>query len=154
MNTTQEKLISTLREIGSAKCLEKSTEIENSSSIRSLHLRSLDLTASEVLLLANCLRPNGFSEDSLIESISFSYNFKLGDKGAISLAKNLPSSIREIGLVNCGITDEGGIALLEWMKKTPHLRVVCIEGNNFSQKIKESFQKFSKTHPHIVFVFD
>jgi hypothetical protein len=154
MDTTQNKIVNTLRKIGSVKCLEKATEIENAPSLSNLHLRSLDLTASEVILLVKCLRPDVNSENSLIESISFSYNSKLGDEGAISLAKNLPVSIREMGLVSCGVNDEGGTALLEWMKKAPHLRMVCIEGNNFSHKIKNSFRKFRILRPHVLFVFD
>lgn len=154
MNATQKKIITTLRKIGSGKCLEKAHEIEHTSSLKILHLRSLELTSSDAILLVNALNHTASDDAPLIESISFSYNFSLGDKGAISLAKNLPTTIREIGLVNCGITDEGGIALLEWMKNAPQLRMACIEGNNFSQKIKKSFQEFRSQHPHILFQFD
>jgi hypothetical protein len=154
MNTRQKNIVTTLRKIGSGKCLEKANEIEHTSSLKILHLRNLELTSSDVILLANALNHAASDNAPLIESISFSYNFSLGDEGAISLSKNLPTSIREIGLVNCGINDQGGLALLNWMRNAPQLRMACIEGNNFSQKIKKSLQKFRTQHPHILLVFD
>lgn len=53
--------------------------------------------------------PEKKADNDLIKSISFSYNSSLGDLGAIALSKDLSKNICEIGLVNCGISDVGGI---------------------------------------------
>jgi hypothetical protein len=42
-----------------------------------------------------------------IKSISFSYNQLLGDDGTITIINNLPDTVNEIGLVDCGIGDCG-----------------------------------------------
>jgi hypothetical protein len=98
--------------------------------IKILHLISLELNAANISNIANSLQ-----EENNIQSISFSYN-AIGDLGTIALLEKLPKSITEIGLVNCNITDNGGIELLNWMKNAPQLQMVCIEQNNFSAELK------------------
>lgn len=62
------------------------------------------------------------------------------------LVKALPSTITEMGLVQCNIGDEGGEALLTWASNTPTLQMLCIEQNVFSKKIKDRFVELgSKT---------
>lgn len=78
---------------------------------------------------------------------------QIGDEGAIFLAKNLAGSIQEIGLVNCGITDKGGSEILNWIKDSPHLRMICIEENNFSSKLKLRFADYKKDQPEIRLLF-
>jgi hypothetical protein len=153
MTSTQARIVHALRKIGRAKCLEKANKLENSSGIRNLHLRSLDLTASDIIAITSCFMLNDSNVGSSIESISFSYNSSMGNEGVIALAKKLPPSIREIGLVDCGITDQGGIALLEWMKKAPHLRMVCIEENDFSVDLRRAFQQFRIEHAKITVIY-
>ena len=82
--------------------------------------------------------------DDCIKSISFSYNNLIGDIGATVLARSLLSSICEIGLVDCGINDKGGTEILNWVKTLPNLTMICIEQNNFSEKLKMEFKVFQK----------
>lgn len=87
-----------------------------------------------------------------ITSISFSYNPYFGDEGVIIFVKNLPLSIQKIGLVDCGLSNKGGSALLKWIKQAPNLKMICIEQNNFSQKLKAEFHMFAKDNPNILLV--
>jgi len=69
------------------------------------------------------------------------------------IAKKLPSSIGEIGLVDCGIGDKGGAEILNWMKKSHKLQMICIEQNNFSDKMKMECYIFKKENPKIIVVY-
>ena len=84
-------------------------------------------------------------DTAVITSISFSYNGQMGDIGATALAKGLPASVQEIGFVGCGIADTGGRETLNWMKTAGILQMICIEQNEFSEKLKKEFQGFKKS---------
>ncbi|MGK0391813.1 MAG: hypothetical protein ACI94Y_004580 [Maribacter sp.] len=147
-NSIQIKIATILREIGTEKGLEKVKIFENiTAPIHTLNLRNLALNSANVISIANCLK-----QEKTIKSISFSYNL-IGDLGAIALAKSLPKYLYEIGLVDCGINDAGGIELLNWMKQSIHLKMICIEQNNFSEKLRIEFKKYSKNNPQILFIF-
>jgi hypothetical protein len=105
----------------------------------SLHLRSLGASEIELLEIINSF--NIKSEP--LESFSFSYNKSLGDVGMISLVKKLPTSLREVGFVDCGISEKGGIALLNWIKLNHKIEMVCIEGNDFSSMLQDKFRDLS-----------
>lgn len=154
-NKNIQALIATaLRKIGNDKCLEKAILLEqNSAFSNTLQLRNLELNSINVLPLLTCLKEIGERDPKFIRSISFSYNTHLGDTGAIALAKHLPKSIREIGLVNCGIRDDGGIEILNWMKENTQLQMICMEENDFSEKLKLEMEKFKRTHPQVLVVF-
>jgi phosphomevalonate kinase len=152
INDIANQLVKVLRKIDSKKCIIKATEIENEESpICHLNLRSLDLNSSNIVTIARLLKQN--EDSNIIKSISFSYNKSLGDIGAIALSRNLSNNIQEIGLVNCGINDRGGIDLLNWINKSPKLKMICIERNNFSTQLKSEFKKFSNEKPNVLFVY-
>jgi hypothetical protein len=77
----------------------------------------------------------------------------MGNLGVTILAKNLPKSITEIGLVGCGISDSGGIELLNSMENMPNLQMICVEGNHFSEEVSIKFREFSQNNPQILVVF-
>jgi hypothetical protein len=150
----QKEIVSALREIGNKKCLEKAEVLENESpSIKSLNLRSLELDSSDIITIAACLNQGGNHEKNTINSISFSYNYSLGDSGATTLAKSLPKSICEIGLVDCGIGDVGGFEILAWMRNSTRLRMICMEQNHFSERLRFELEKFSRGNPQILVVY-
>ena len=66
--------------------------------------------------------------------------------------QSMPVNVKEIGCVGCGITDVGGQAILEWMKTSSHLQMICIEQNNFSDDLKQQFHIFKKQNPHIMVI--
>ncbi|MFK7969871.1 MAG: hypothetical protein AB8F95_05860 [Bacteroidia bacterium] len=140
------QIVSQLREIGTPACIAQAASMERSAS-DNLHLRNLDLTASDIAAIAMAMNDN-----DRISSVSFSYNRSLGDHGALALMAKLPTSIVEIGLVACGIGDLGGKAILDWVKKSPHLRMVCIEQNGFSASLRSAFQQINHERPGMTLV--
>jgi hypothetical protein len=150
----QLKIAATLRSIGSAKCLEKAKMIEHElTDTRTLNLRDLSLTPSNLKSIVGCFEQEKENDNQLLKSISFSYNHLIGDSGAIDLAMNLPKSICEIGLVDCGLSDIGGIEILKWMKGSSNLQMICIEQNNFSEQLKFEFRKFSASRPQVLVIY-
>lgn len=140
-------LANALRSIGSESCLVAAASLEASQSndgdIR-FHLRSAGIDASGAMIIAEALRSLPNREASSLVSLSLSYNEALGDAGAIALAHALPPTLHELGLVGCGIGDQGGEALLQWAKQAPRLRMMCIEENKFSYEIRMQFAKLAR----------
>jgi hypothetical protein len=56
-------------------------------------------------------------------------------------------------LVDCGIGDRGGTEILNWAKASSNLKMICIEQNNFSEKLKMEFNVFKKENLRITVVF-
>ncbi len=145
------KIANVLREIDNLECLKKAETLESGKSeISTLNLRNLGLKSIDILAITDILEKDDNS--NFIKSISFSYNHLIGDLGATLIAESLPTSACEIGLVDCGIGDKGGAEILNWMKTSPNLRMVCIEQNNFSDKLKMEYKAFKKDNPKITVV--
>ncbi len=109
------KIASVLRTIGNSKCLEKAKQLEvDGFQTSTLNLRDLSLKPNDITAISTVLKQE--HHINTIKSISFSYNTLIGDTGATILAKSLPSSLSEIGLVDCGIGDEGGRKILNSIK--------------------------------------
>ena len=141
-----------LRKKGTLSCIQKAEILENNSAkIRDLNLRNLDLEANDVLDIMDNITQE--SDAIPIKSISFSYNLHIGDVGAILIAKKLPGSMSELGLVGCGITDKGGTEILNWMRTSQNLQMICIENNKFSDQLKKEFSIFKKENPEKIVVF-
>lgn len=140
-----------LRKKGGVVCTQKSAILENETSeIRTLNLRNLGLGEKDIIDITNIIE---YENDAIyLSSISFSYN-QLGDVGAILTAKKMPHSISEIGLVDCGIGDKGGYAILNWIRKSNSLQMICIEQNNFSDKLKMEFNLFKRENPKVMVVY-
>ena len=153
-NTRIGEIIEILQKVGTERCLTKAETLEKESPpLRSLNLRNLNLDAAHVIAIANSLNQENEIDQDQFKSISFSYNTLLGDAGAIALAKNMSKEIFEIGLVNCGIGDQGGSEILNWMKASPKLRMICMEQNNFSEKLIIKFENFRSINPQVMVVF-
>jgi len=143
-----------LRENGNLECIRKSETVENNiSEISCLNLRNLGLDVNDVVRITNIIERKNGDNDIFIKSISYSYNPLIGDAGATLIAKKLPSSISEIGLVDSGIEDKGGTEILNWMRKSVNLKMICIEQNNFSDKLKMEFNIFKNENPKIMVVY-
>jgi hypothetical protein len=54
--------------------------------------------------------------------LQYELSFNLGDEGVLILVKSLPQTIAEIGLVQSGIGDTGGEALIGWATNAKQLR--------------------------------
>jgi len=143
------KIAKVLRQTANSACLEKAKNLEEDVyQTSTLNLRDLSLMPKDIIAISDVL----MQDNDSIKSISFSYNNLIGDIGATVLARSLPSSISEIGLVDCGIGDQGGSEILNWVKTSPNLKMICIEENNFSDKLKLEFKAFKKNNPEIMVV--
>lgn len=119
----------------------------------SLNLRDLRLDSSRVSSIGVILEKEKRKNSNFITSISFSYNPLIGDLGVIAIAQSLPYTIREVGLVDCGTGDQGGLEILKWMKKSTNLNMICMEQNNFSEALEMEFRDFIKKNPNVMVVF-
>ena len=87
-----------------------------------------------------------------LQSFSMSYNPHLGDEGVLLLVKTLPATVTEIGLVQCGIGDKGGDALIMWAAKALKLQWLCVEQNLFSDEMKDRFIQFGNDRNGLLIV--
>lgn len=143
------ELAQVLRSKNTIACSKKADELEANPKVLNLHFRSLELNSTDMLALSKVLQRE---EAKQIHSISFSYNPEIGDQGAIALAQALPSNIHEIGMVDCGIGDEGAAALLNWVNQTDALQMLCFEDNVFSKEMKEQFRTLDETRSGLMVI--
>ena len=140
--SVKEVLAATLRTIGTEPCLEAASRLESSFETRSafeLHVRSAAIDAYGARMIAIALRSTPGRDGASLKSLSLSYNKGIGDEGAAALSHELPGSLRELGLVGCDIGDKGGQALLQWARQASDLKMLCIENNNFSDRLRFQF---------------
>lgn len=112
----------------------------------SLHLRQAGIDAIGAAHLATALSKVSQSQRARLHSFSLSYN-EIKDEGTIALAGALPRTLVELGLVNCSISDKGGMALLEWARRAQGLRMICVENNAMSAGMRSEFRRLQKTQP-------
>ena len=132
-------LIKALRSIGKPICFDAADRLAQTSNVRAgfdLHLRRAELSEDDARVLACGLQRSVADNGLVLRSFSASFNSELGDNGAEALIEALPESITELGLVGCSIGDAGGRAILKWVQTAPRLRMVCIEGNLFSDGMR------------------
>lgn len=139
------KLALVLRKNGNSECLKKAEHLEtDTSQIINLNLRNLDLKPMDMSAISDVFEREKDNILNFITSISISYNNLIGDEGVHHIIKSLPLSVYEIRLVDCRIGNKVGSNILNLIKKRPHLNMICIVQNNFSDELKNSIQSFQK----------
>jgi hypothetical protein len=147
-------LIAALHSIGGPVCLDAANRLEAESTNDggfNLHLRNAGIDLQDARILANAMEKIDLATRYLM-SFSASYNPDLKDAGAIVLSGAFPKSMTELGLVGCSIGDAGGNALLEWAQLAPDLRMICVEGNDFSSGLKSDFRELGQRHGSLMVV--
>jgi hypothetical protein len=140
-----------LHTIGSVACIAAADKLSGrpfAPGKLALHLRNADITADGALRIAGALGSVSEAELVKLGSFSLSYN-EISDDGAIALAAVLPNTLGELGLVGCSISDLGANALLKWTKNASGLRMICIEDNNVSADVRNSFRQLRETSPSL-----
>ncbi|WP_136810756.1 hypothetical protein [Desulfosediminicola flagellatus] len=140
-------LIHTLRSINKPVCEKAADNLQSLTDNKSnydLHLRNADLTYKEIQRIAEAIKTVHDKRGPSLKSFSMSYNKHLGDEGVFVLVKALPPTVTEIGLVQCGIGDQGGDSLISWAINAPKLKWLCVEQNSFSDEIKRRFIQLGK----------
>ena len=129
-------LTKALRETGHAVCIDAADRLERSLAPDfNLHLRSAGLIPTDAAVIAEALAQ--FDQDSpCLRSFSVSYNPTLGDVGVKVLLAALPATVNELGMVGCELSDDSGQTLLEWAKQADGLRMMCVEGNRYSEQMR------------------
>ena len=144
-----------LSQIGNVVCLNAAERLEASRALKveyDLHLRNADLGASDAEIIARGIHQNYLNSGPALRTFSMSYNPGLTDSGVVALTRAFPSTLTELGLVECAIGDEGGAALLRWSKQANELRMICVEGNNFSSSIRLAFKALAQQRPSLLIV--
>lgn len=135
-------MIEALRMSGNPACMNAAAKLEEMRGVEThydLHLRSSGLRTRDAEIIAGALRTPGFSKGPILRSLSMSHNEGLKDDGVVVLAHSLPADLEEMGLVGCAIGDKGGAALLRWATQAAGLKMLCVEGNRFSEEIRQGF---------------
>jgi hypothetical protein len=148
-------LTNALRSINKPVCEKVANNLlslKDNNSTYDLHLRNADLNYNEIKLIAEAIKTVHDKKGPSLHSFSMSYNPHLGNEGVLILVKTLPPTVTEIGLVQCGIGDKGGDALITWAAKAPRLRWLCVEQNSFSDEIKERFIQFGNERNDLLVV--
>ena len=149
------KLAQALRSIGCDECSESAmrleTSLRNDGSI-SLHARRAGLSAADAMTISDTLQSLTYEQASSLGSFSLSYNPLIGDEGALALARSLPDTLRELGLVGCEIKDTGDEAILRWASKSSYLRIICIEENQFSEHLKAQFRQLRQKNENLLVI--
>jgi hypothetical protein len=149
-------LINALKSINnpvSNKVAETLLSLKNGESSYDLHLRDADLNLNQIKSIAEAIKTVHENGGPSLQSFSMSYNSNLGDEGVLILIKSLPQTITEIGLVQSGIGDKGGEALIGWAANAKQLRWLCIEGNIFSNDIKDRLRELGQERNDLLVIF-
>lgn len=149
--TLEDSLQSALRDIGTTQSIaaaENLVQSASGSANRSIHLRSLGIEQDGTALIAKALTSISDLERARLRSFSLSYN-EIGDAGAHALAAALPETLGELGLVGCSVSDDGGEAILDWVRTASGLRMICIEGNAMSKRMRDRFTGLRRTSPNL-----
>ena len=104
-----------------------------------LHLRNALLDITDVNHIAEAIDTVAREGGPVLQSFSMSYNANVGDEGVLTLTRTLPSTLTELGLVECGIKDRGGNALVDWAANKSALHWLCVEGNAFTSDTTNRF---------------
>ena len=149
------ELITALRSIGKPVCLVAADRLAASTGSLAgfdLHLRRAGLNEADARILTRGMLSSDVRNGPFLQSFSASYNPDLGDAGAAALAEAFPKTMRELGLVGCSVGDAGGRRILEWARTAPDLRMICVEGNRFSNSMRSQFQDLASLDRQILVV--
>ena len=133
-------LIKTLNATEKDVCVSAASRLDALDSVASefdLHLRHANLDEGDATKIAVAIRNLSPTHAPTVRSFSISYNPGIGESGAIALINSLPTTVTEIGMVGCGLTDQSGIALLAWAERAVSLRMLCVEDNNYSAEMRQ-----------------
>ena len=136
------RMTEALKATGKAVCIKEAMRLEAlppSTSECNLHLRQAGLDMQDALTIAQAMREFSEQNRMVIRSFSVSYNPGLQDAGVIALINAFPSTLSEVGVVGCGISDTCGESLLAWARSAQALRMICLEQNQLSQEMRHRF---------------
>ena len=139
----KKKLILCLRQINTKICLEVANKLEAETGHRiNLELREGQFRKGDIKKICDVLSTLLNQQEFHISSFSLSYN-KITDNEIKMLSASMPINLEQLGLVGCSISDTGAEYLLEWLKRSNKLKLLCIEDNSISNELKAKFKNIS-----------
>ena len=133
-------MIEALRSLKNPVCEAAADTLENyfqRTSFYDLHLRHGMLSESDARIISTSLTLVHKKHNIQLKSFSVSYNPNIKSTGAAAILIALPEHVKELGMVGCNLNDEAGPYLIEFIKRAKYLKMVCVEQNGFSTKMKE-----------------
>ena len=101
-----------------------------------LHLRDAMLSEIDAKIISGSIQLLQKNRNIRLKSVSVSHNPKIGAGGAIAILGALPKHIEELGMVGCNLDDSIGSHIIKFINQSKSLKLVCVEDNNFSQKMR------------------
>jgi hypothetical protein len=148
-------LSNALRATRKPVCMKIATRLEGLTAASrgfDLHLRSAGLELSDAIAIAAALGEVPVANAPALRSFSVSYNPGIGDAGASALLAALPASVTEIGMVGCGLRDASGQTLLDWAQQAQNIAMICVEGNDYSQQMRDRISNLRQARPGLFIV--
>ena len=87
-------------------------------------------------LIAEALSATHHNHHFRLVSFSVSYNPNISGLGVGKLLNALPDDTTELGLVGCNLGDSALTHIVVFIQRSKRLRMVCVEDNHFSNRIK------------------
>lgn len=152
-------LLQSLQATGNSTCLTEAERLsklapENEERLQTfdLALRSAKLNLRDAQIIADGIRSLPDFVTSKLGSFSASYNTTLTQAGITTLISALPPSLTDLGMVGCDMNDESAAVLLQWANRASGLKVICIEQNNLSTKVKQQFTALRHSNKDLLVV--
>ena len=82
--------------------------------------------------------------DIQLKSFSISYNPDIKSTGAAAILIAPPNHLAELGMVECNLNDGAAPHLIEFIKRAKGLKMVCLEQNRFSPRIKKEISSLKE----------
>lgn len=146
-NTVLNPLIDALTKTGKSVCMDAGQRLNDrpiTDGTYNLQLRNASLSEDDAKSIASAIKI--VHEDSTLRLTSFSvsYNPRIRIGGAIALLESLPSHLTELGMVGCSLNDELEPAITLFLSRSENLRLICVEENDFSLRVKGAIRDATK----------
>lgn len=151
-----QQIADAIRTIGSSSGHLKAEkfELEEDEFSGHLDLSHMSLWSSDVDTIGKHFNRRYNPDAVHLNSVNFNYNNLMSDEGVEALLDHLPGTIRELHLVNCGIGDYGGRAILEWLRVSAFkIREVNLEQNQFSRSLKDEFAEYESENLQVMMIY-
>ncbi|PTM05758.1 MAG: hypothetical protein DA405_02810 [Bacteroidetes bacterium] len=113
-----------------------------------LAFRGLALTNDQITTLMERIKSDYEAGYITPHSISFSYT-PLNPEALEAILNNLAPSVTDIGLVNCKLDNYEASKLLLFLKNSSHIRMLCAEGNQISERLKNEFRRLAASRSNL-----
>ena len=142
-NTALNPLIEALTKTGKSVCMDAGQRLNDrpvTDSNYSLHLRNAGLSEDDAKSIASAIKTVHKDSTLRLDALSVSYNPRIQVGGATALLEGLPSHLTELGMVGCSLNDQLEPAITLFLSRSEHLRLICVEENEFSLRVKRAIR--------------